>query len=186
MSRAVTTGLFFAALFAIIKCLLFLTEKHEPWYSFIPLLNIGLVMLACGIGMWYTRDTKGNFPTSTLDRIRAGMRSGMVYALFTALFVFVYYKSIDPMFTYNRIKERVAVAEKLEFSKIQKDNPEKYGNKSRNDFIQDEREQAELWYSPFMNATLTLTGLMVCSLFYSIILSFFFKLLHSKRSLKPR
>lgn len=186
MSRSVTTGLFFAAVFAIVKCLLFLAGKHEPWYSLIPLLNIGLVMLACGIGMWYTRDTKGNFPNSMLDKIRAGMRSGMVYALFTALFVFVYYKSIDPMFTYKRIKERVEVASKMDFAKIQKENPEKYGNKSRNDFIQDEREQSELWYSPFMNATLTLTGLMVCSLFYSIILSFFFKLLNSRQKLKPR
>jgi len=142
-------------------------------------------MFACGIGMWLTRDAKGNFPAGALEKIRAGMRSGMVYAVFTALFIFIYYKSIDPLFVYNRIKERTTIAEKMDFTKIQKENPEKYANKSRNDFIHDEKEQAELWYSPFMNATLSLTGLMICSLFYSIVLSFFFKLLTTRNKLKP-
>jgi hypothetical protein len=187
MSRAVSTGLFFAALFAILKCAFFLAEKQESWYTLIPIINIGLVMFACGIGMWLTRDSKGNLPVSALERIRAGMRSGMVYAALTAVFVFFYYKSIDPMFTYHRVQERVRAAEQVDFkTEIQAKNPEKYGNKSRNDFIQDEKEQAELWYSPFMNATLTLTGLMICSLFYSIVLSFFFKFMHSRQQLKPK
>lgn len=184
MSKSVSTGLVFAALFAIFKCILFLSGIHNEWYNLVPMVNIAMVLLACGVGIWLTRDKNGNLPVSILEKIRAGMRSGMVYAVLTFAFVFVYYKNIDKQFTLDRINTRIKLAAELNFTKIQEENPEKYAHKSRNDFLQDEKEQAQLWYSPIMNATLTLTGLMICSLLYSIILAFVLKYMQKRPRLK--
>lgn len=180
MSASLRGGLTGAAIFIIIKCLLFVNGTHDKYYNLVILSNIACVLIAVVSGMWWARDKHGKIFSNGLDRMKAGMRSGAVYAIIVSVFVYLYYNNIDKEFVQKKVQERVRLAEKADFTVLQKQNPEKLQEKNRADFIDDERESAELWYSPFMICTLTLVGLMVVAMIYSIVVSLFFKYLFFK------
>jgi hypothetical protein len=175
MSKVTGAGIGIALIFIILKCVYFITGIHYTNYNLIILTNVVCAMMAVGLGMYMARDKKGNFLTIGIERIKAGMRGGAIYTVIISLFVYFYYGSIDKKFFADKITERVHYAEQADFELLKTNNPEKLGNKSRGDFIDMEREQAELWFSPFMISTITMLGTLVTSMLYALVLNIIFK-----------
>lgn len=175
MSKTIGAGVGFALVFIILKCVYFVTGLHYTHYNLIILTNIVCVLLAVGLGMYMARDKNNKMLSSGLDRIKAGMRGGAVYAIIVSTFIFFYYNNIDKKFFNDKIKERVKMAEQADFEKLKLNNPEKLGQKTHRDFVDDEKKQAELWFSPFMVSSLTLGALIVCSIMYSVVMNIIFK-----------
>lgn len=175
MSKATGAGVGLALVFIILKCVYYLTGLHYTHYNLIILTNIVCVLLAVGLAMYMTRDKNNKLLNTGLERIKAGMRGGAVYAIVVSVFVFVYYNNIDQRFFKDKIQQRVKLAEQANFELLKKNNPEKLANKNQRDFIDDERKQAELWFSPIMVSSLTLAALVVCSLLYAVVLNLIFK-----------
>jgi type IV secretory pathway TrbF-like protein len=184
MSKVTGAGVGLALVFVILKCLYYVSGLHYTNYNLVILTNIVCVLLAVGLAMYMARDKNGKLLALGLDRIKAGMRGGAVYAIIVSTFVYFYYNNIDKKFFKDKIKARVELATKADFPTLQKNNPDKLANKTHADFIDDEREQAELWFSPFMVCTLTLVALMVCSMVYSLVLNVIFKNLFFKTGFK--
>jgi len=182
MNKVTGAGLGFAFVFIILKCIYFLTGIQYNHYNIVILTNIVCVLLAVGLGMYMARDKDNRLLSSAIERIKAGARSGAVYALVVSVFVYFYYNNIDKKFATDKIKERVLFAEKQDFAKIQKENPEAWGSRSRGDFIDYHRDQATLFFSPFMITTVTMISLIVCAFMYSLVLNVIFKNL----SFRPR
>lgn len=177
MSKTTGAGIGLALVFIILKCIYFLTDMHYNHYNIVVLTNIVCVLLAVGLAMYVTRDKNNQILRAGIERIKAGMRGGAIYAIIVSTFVFFYYNNIDVKFRTTMIKARVDYAESMKpkYAELQKNNPQKLANKQHWEFVQMEKEQAELWFSPFMICTLTLVSLMVISMLYAVVLSFIFK-----------
>lgn len=184
MSKITGAGIGFALVFIIFKCIYFVSGLHYTNYNLVILTNIICVLLAVGLGMYMARDKNNKLLASGMERMKAGMRSGAIYAIVVSGFVYVYYNNIDKKFFRDKIQARVELATKADFPTLQKNNPDKLANQTHADFIDAEREQAELWFSPFMVSTLTLVALMVCSMIYSVVMNVIFKNLFFKTGFK--
>lgn len=182
MSKVTGAGVGIALVYVILKCIYFITGLHYTNYNLVILSNIICAMLAVGLGMYVARDSKGDFLTKGIERIKAGMRSGSVYAISISIFVFFYYKSIDKKFFGDKINERVVMAQNADFETLKKEHPEKLADKNHQDFIDMEREQAQLWFSPFIISTITLLGTLLTEMLYALVLNIIFKnFLNSRR-----
>lgn len=180
MSKVTGAGLGLGLVFIILKCIFFITDIQLYHYNLVVLANILCVMLAVGLGMYVARDKNNQLLRNGIDRIKAGIRGGAVYTIVISVFIFFYYNNIDKKFFETMKKERVEMAEKADFKTLQQQHPEKLKHKSHGDFIDMEREQAELWFSPFMISTLTLVGTLICAMIYSVIVNLIFKNLFFK------
>lgn len=175
MSKVTGTGLGLALVFIILKCVYFITGLHATQYNLVILTNIVCVLLAVGLGMYMARDKNNKLLSSGIARIKAGMRSGAIYAIVVSVFVYVYYNNIDKKFAADRIQQRTEWAEKLDFKQVQRDNPDAWGHKTRGDFLDAQKEQATLFYSPFMITTVTMVSLIICAMLYALVLNIIFK-----------
>ncbi len=184
MSKITGAGIGFALVFIILKCIYFVTGLHYTHYNLVVLSNIICVLLAVGLGMYMARDKNNKLIANGLERIKSGMRGGAVYAIIVSTFVYFYYNNIDKKFFEDKVAARVKMAQDVNFPELQKGNIEKLGNKTHADFIDDEREQALLWFSPFMVSTLTLVSLIICAMIYSVVLNVIFKNLFFKTGFK--
>ncbi len=183
MSKVTGAGLGFALVFIILKCVYFITGVHYTNYNLVILTNVICVMFAVGLGMYVARDKDNKLLLNGIQRIKAGIRGGAIYALTIAVFVFIYYSSIDKKFFDDKIKERVKYAEKADFAKLQKEFPEKLEGKSKGDFIDMEKKQAQLWFSPFMICTITLMGTLLTAMLYAVVMNIIFKNLFFERKI---
>lgn len=184
MSRVTGSGIGLALVFIILKCIYFVTGVHYTHYNLIVLTNIICVLVAVGLAMYMARDKDNKLLALGLDRIKAGMRGGAVYAIIVSTFVYFYYNNIDKKFFEDKVKARVELATKVNFPELQKNNLDKLANSNHADFIDEERKQAELWFSPFMVSTLTLVSLIICAMIYSLVLNIIFKNLFFKTGFK--
>ncbi|HLP11357.1 MAG TPA: hypothetical protein VK177_05435 [Flavobacteriales bacterium] len=180
MNKTTGAGVGFALVFIIVKCIFFTTGLQYTHYNFLILANIVCVLLAVGLGMYVAREKNNQILSTGIGRIKAGMRGGAIYAIVVSIFVFFYYNNIDKKFGEDKVKERVQWAEKMDFKQIQKDNPDSWGSRSRGDFIDEQRENAQLFFSPFMITTVTLISLIIVSMIYSVVMNVIFKNLFFK------
>jgi hypothetical protein len=180
MSKTTGAGVGFALVFIIVKCIFFVTGFQYTHYNFVILVNIVCVLLAVGLGMYVAREKNGQLLSLGIARIKAGMRGGAIYAIVVSIFVFFYYNNIDKKFGEDKVKERVQWAEKLDFKQIRKDNPDAWAHKNQRDFIDEQKENAQLFFSPFMITTVTLISLMIVSMIYSVVMNVIFKNLFFK------
>lgn len=96
------------------------------------------------------------------DRVKAGMRVGGIYALIISVFVFCYYQYIDTTYFPEMIANRIELAKSamVENPDINLENVKKTG---------------EMFFNPKVHATITLFGLVVTGVIYSVLITFFMK-----------
>lgn len=167
-------ALIFALLFVILKLTLFNMGKHEDLYVVVVFGNIFFILMTMIFGL---RTWKKANPgkRSYTDDVKITMQGAVLYVVLVSAFAYLYYTGIDKQFIATRIQERVEIAEKADFDELQKKHPEKLSGKTREDFIDEEREQAILWYSPFFMSTLMLMAGLIISLFYSFLIAWFWR-----------
>lgn len=174
MSPTTKSAVIFSMLFIITKLVLFNTGLHESNYILVVFANILFVLLAMIMGL--RMNTKANpSEKNYTELVKISMRSAALYALLVSAFAYLYYTKIDPDFINSRVEERMVLARAADFDQLKKDHPEKLEGKNREDFLNDEKSNAELWFSPFFLSTLTLVGLILISLFYSFFIAWFWK-----------
>lgn len=180
MSAITKSALIFASVFIIVKLILFNTGLHNTNYVLVVFVNILCALLAMIIGL-RMNFKENNEQKSYTELVKLTMRAAALYALIISAFAYLYYTKIDPEFISSRVEERMVLARAANFDQLKKDHPEKLRDMNREDFLQAEKENAELWFSPFFLTTLTMIGLILISLFYSFFIAWFWgKFLQSK------
>ena len=105
--------------------------------------------------------------------MKASMRGVSLYAIFLSLFIFVYYNSIDSGFFDRKLDAFRYELENTDYNALPDvDNPLKVLELSKVDFVDREMEKAESFNTPFAWSTLTLIGIMVVGLVYSLAMVF--------------
>jgi len=173
MKYAFRSAVLFASVFIIVKLIFFNAGWHGKYYPLIIFINILLVLLAMVTGLWsegkYTKPKR-----AYLEIVKSCLRPAAWYIILVTGFVFLYYSVIDKEYTKNLIEQRMEAVEKADFKKIQENSVE-YKDKTRDDFIDNEREYAEKIFSPFAVSTFTLFGMLLLSFFYSLVIAYVYK-----------
>src|ERR1700752_3357063 len=98
MSKITGAGIGMALVFIILKCIYFVTGLHYTNYNIVVMTNIVCVLMAVGLAMYMARDKNGKLLALGLDRIKAGMRGGSLYAIIVSSFVYFYYNNLHKKF----------------------------------------------------------------------------------------
>ena len=120
-----------------------------------------------------------------LDDVKTSMKAAGKYILIVAAFVFIYYSLIDMEYGSRIIDSRVELAKEQtatdeSWQKVLENAPQ-LENYTKEEYVQKVRESAEQWTSPGRQTSLTLFGLFLLAIFYSILLVILFrKLLYRK------
>lgn len=105
--------------------------------------------------------------------MKSAMRSISVYAIFISLFMFLYYQAIDGGFFERKLDAFRFELENTDYNALADiDNPLKVLQLNKEDFVAREMEKAQSFNTPFAWSTLTLVGIMVVGLVYSLVMVF--------------
>jgi hypothetical protein len=164
------SAIIFAALYMIIRVLLFLTGFDDDQYKYIVGLNLLFIILSIA-GALYANYLSGKEIVLFPDEMKVAMRAVSVYAITLTLFTFVYYSYIDAGFAQRKIDVLQYEIEKTDYSSMpDQENPLIVLGLTKEEFVEKEVEKASTFLSSFSQATLTLMALMAVGLIYSLIL----------------
>lgn len=128
-------------------------EEFDLYVRFFYLLAL-LLALFFGLRLYKSLNRESSFAGD----VKTGMKIASVFALIVSAFTWTYYKLINPGFFAERIQRAVGA--------VQTGDPGQAENV---------RKTAEFIFNPFTHSTITLFGLMVLGLFYTLILVLIFR-----------
>lgn len=164
-------AILFGLIYIIIRLLFFYYGFGEDQYKYLVSINLLFIVLVVGLSLFgnYIKGLKPFFP----NEMKASMRGVSLYAIFLSLFIFVYYNSIDSGFFDRKLDAFRYELENTDYNALPDvDNPLKVLELSKVDFVDREMEKAESFNTPFAWSTLTLIGIMVVGLVYSLAMVF--------------
>ena len=168
----------FALTWLALKVMIFYTSWIEDTMRAGIMLNLLFLVILVYVGVKKGSETG----KETFHLLKAGMRPAAMYVIFITVAIFCYYKFLDADFFDNRL-EQVMTETKAgiqsqggweEFSKT--DGIEK--GMSEGAFLeQQESSLRKVFFSALPQASYSLLALTMTALFYSLLMSFFFKFL---------
>jgi len=168
-------ALIFFTLFVIIKMVLFNLRKNDDWYLAAIFCNILFLLLAIFFTVRSTYKSTNPGSISYLDVVKTALKPAMLYAVLLSGFVYLYYSKIDSGFTRVRVVETTKKAAQFYDIEKQKNTDIELLKIPREEYIKKAAQSAEFIYSPFVACTLSMIGLVLMSLLYSIIISWAWK-----------
>ena len=177
-------AIFFAALYMIIRVLLFLTGFDDDQYKYMVAINLLFIILTIAAAM-YRNFRSGKETLQFPDQMKVAMRAVSSYAIILTAFTFVYYSYIDAGFRQRKLDVFQYEIEQTDYDSMpDSENPMKVLGVTKEEFIKGELEKASTFLSPFSQATLTIMAIMVVGLIYSLVMVLFrlklFPLLYRK------
>lgn len=145
-------GLFCAIAYFAWKLALYFTA-HQ--YDILPQFPVAPLIAVLGIAIIYSVTKLTPVPFSPIEGLKSGARTGLVAAVATMVFVFLYYSVVDPTFFAIQNAEIRAAIEAF---------PEDKRQEALANF-----ESNKKMFQPLNYSALTMSGIMVFSLVFSII-----------------
>lgn len=127
--------------------------NYEKVYFF---LNIFILMTGIFFGIRNFKK-KETAPSNFMQDVKAGMKVAGLYAIFLSIFIFIYYKIIDPTYFSVRLQEQLNLAQ------------------ANNLNIEQIKKTGEFVLSPFFQSTFTLVAFIILGSFYSSLVTFFLR-----------
>lgn len=170
--KPIHIGIFFALIWVILRMIVYMmdVEYRVEIGMGLNLLFLPVILL---LAMMNVRNNAEKVLTY-LDFLKAGMRASAIYALLVCAFLFLYYGKIDQAYLDDARAERI---EALEDGIQEEGGWESYRDKneiqeeSEVDFMDQQKEMAERFLSPFFMVSLSLIGLMLAALIFSLIMA---------------
>lgn len=166
------SGIYLAIIYIIIRIVAFYMGVPDEDYRYFVSVNLLFIVLAIAAAMYHNfrgSNEKVQFP----DEMKVAMRAVSAYAIILTIFVFVFYKWIDPGFEQRKIDVFQYELEQTDYSLLpDMENPLIVLGLSKEEFIEREVEKAGKFLSPFAQSTLTLVGIMVVGIVYSLLMVF--------------
>lgn len=166
------SGIYLALIYIIIRTVAFYMGVADEEYKYFVSLNLLFIVLSISGAMYHNfRRTVG--PVQFPDEMKIAMRAVSTYAIILTVFVFVFYSWIDSGFEQRKIDVFQYELEQTDYSKVpDMENPLIVLELTKEEFIEREVEKASAFLSPFAQSTLTLVGIMVAGIIYSLIMVF--------------
>jgi hypothetical protein len=179
MRPAVKSALFFAITWALLKMAFFYLELFQE-DIFVPgLINNLFLLAAISIGLYFEKKREGFGYGSALSDIKNSMLAGAPYALLVSIFMFFYYRDINPEFRESRVQERMdivytAMQRESYVDSLKIQSPE-YNVLSNDEIYQDIKMNTVSAYSTKVLLTFSLLGFMILGFTYAIFVTVIFR-----------
>lgn len=135
--------------------------NYEKVYFF---MNVFILMTGIFFGIRNFKKME-TVKTNFMEDLKAGMKVAAMYAIFLSLFMFFYYKIIDPTYFALRLEEQLNAARESNLS----------AGISEQINIEQVRQTGEFVLSAFFQSTITLIGFIILGSFYSSLIAFFLR-----------
>lgn len=179
MRPALKSALFFASTWIILKLLFSTFNIFQEDIFFPGLLNNFLLLAAIATGLYLEKKREGYGSGTALSDIKHGMIAGAPYALIVSVFMFFYYRDINPDFTANRLSERMDIIynamERESYVDSLKIQNQDFNVMSNEEIYSQIRNETASAYSPKSLLTLSLLGLIVLGFTYAIFITVIFR-----------
>ena len=164
MRATVKYALIFATLAIVTKIVLWQAGllNENTSYSGMAYLFYMLLMILLALREHKQREVREKMPF--FQDVKTAMQSVALFAVITAAFTYIYYSYLDTDFFANKIQQRMEMAESVNLDELEGNVP-----KTREEFVQQEKNLSEMIFSPFNHATLTLVGFLIIGGIYSIV-----------------
>lgn len=169
---------YFAMAWFFIKLILFVAGMKD---SLIPgiMVNMLLLLASVAVGLFFKKKAENYADVNFLDDMKIAIKSGMAYVGLVTLFIFSFYKWVDPNYIQGlrdqkekQVTEYLSDDENLKNAKEQNQNLQ---DLSREDIIDLQVEQATAVYSPFFTATFSILSMMTGVFINSLLVVFLFR-----------
>jgi hypothetical protein len=168
-------GLLCAALWVLLKMIVFLSGRSIDWFDFTVMANNFLLLSAVALSIFFYKRSENFKSVPQLEDIKAGIFGGMIYTVAIVLFSFIYNSKIDESVLRNKIDQRIEQIAKaieteegyLEYKKINSDAA-KY---TREEIIERERNSTAFFINPKVSALLLLLFFTLLTLFYALFVT---------------
>lgn len=172
---ALRYGLICAALWVLLKMIVFFAGLSIDWFDFTVMANNFFLLSAVSLSIFIYKRSENFKSVPKLEDIKAGIFGGMIYTVTIVLFSFIYNSNIDGSVLQDKIEQRVEQVAKaieteesfLEYKKINTDAA-KY---TREQIIERERNSTEVFINPKVSALLLLMFFTVLTLFYALFIT---------------
>ena len=174
MKITVKTGFICALTWIIIKMAYHLIWPEATSLTPMILSNMFFLMCSVSLGLYLHKKQEGFSQGNALSDIKAGMSSGVPYAVIVALFLFFYYNNINPQFVENIKKPMIEQLDKelsteASIKRLKNQNPE-LETKTREEIYQMGLENINFKASPKFTSILSVLGMIIMSTLYSIFI----------------
>lgn len=176
MKTTMKLGILFAIIWILAKLGIYYGFQSPETFSVQPtgLLNILLLLSAISFGLYFIM-RKETEESNFLNDVKNGMSAGLPYTMIVSVFIYLFYGQIAPEVNQHKINERTVALKKA------LDNPEelqriKAENKDAEVMTRDEIEKTDIEnfkmvISPGANMVMTMAGLLILSLIYSLLVT---------------
>ncbi len=179
LKPALKSALFFSSTWIIFKLLFLSLGIFQEDIFFTGLLNNFLLLCAIAIGLYLEKRKEGFGTGTALSDIKNGVVAGAPYALIVSVFLFFYYRDINPEFVEFKKNELM----NMHYKSLERESyvdSLKAQNQDFNVMTTDEiyaqiKKETASAYAPSSLLTLSLLGLTMLSFTYAIFISAIFR-----------
>lgn len=179
MRKSFQIGIFFAFIFIILKMVTYFAGILTGQIKVFALINLLFLIVAISYALYNYMNggEKGN--ADFMNEIKESMRAGVLYVVIVSGFLFVYYNNIESDFFPNLEKERYefirqTVDDPQKLSEIKKMNPA-FELMEPDEIVKNQMKQFEMFMSPNFTALLTLLGMLIMSILYSVFVTMIYR-----------
>ncbi len=175
MRITVKVGVFLAILWMIFKVLFHLIQPETTDLTPSILINMFLLISAISFGLYLQKKKEGSNKGNALSDIKAGMTSGVPYAVLVSVFMYFYYTNINPAYIQKirkpfveKLKSDLSTNEKV--AKLKRLNTE-LETKTKEEIYKEGLKNIEFQTNPKSTSIISLLALILLSTFYSIVIT---------------
>lgn len=179
MRPALKTAIFFATTWALLKLIFFYVDIFQETIFVTGLINNLFLLAAIVVGLYLEKKKEGFGYGSALSDIKNSMVAAAPYALLVSVFMFFYYKDINPAFTNNMLQERMdlvytAMERPTYIDSLILQNQD-FNVMEKEEIYAQIKEETASAYAPSALLTISLLGLMILGLTYAIFVTVIFR-----------
>ncbi len=172
-------GLLGALVWILVKMIFFLAGSSDTTVTPSAMINMFLMLVSIALGVYFHKKAEGFKQGNALSDIKAGMTTGVPYALVVSIFLYFFYEKINPEFIDSRIAKTEIELKKVlenpkEFQQLRASN-EDFEVKSKEEIYEAIMENQHSMYSAKFTAILGLLGMTVLATAYSIFITIVYR-----------
>lgn len=172
-------GLLGAGVWMLVKLIFFWAGASDTTVTPSAMINMFVMLVSIALGVYFHKKAEGMKQGNALSDIKAGMTTGIPYALLVSVFLYFFYEKINPDFIDSRIAKTEQELKKVlddpkEFQKLRASN-EEFEVKSKEEIYEAIMENQYNMYSAKFTAILGMLGMTVLATAYSIFVTIVYR-----------
>ena len=185
MKKTYKIGFFGALIYIIFELFLLFSGYSFHIYTSIIAFGVNSLLLLIIVAYSIISEYKKTNYASFINDIKSGIQTTAIYSVIIALFIFSYYRWINPEYPILRKQHLIElVNDEQSMNKLshahKNSNPELYDGKSEGDLIDMQEKNIILIMDSSKALPITLFSLMLLGIFYSFFITAFNRLILSR------